>query len=85
MFLPFMFSFNTSHVSINRKTEIRIGCVDGFNTSHVSINPFRQGQRTHLCVVSIHLMFLLINRLTALNEAYISFNTSHVSINPTGA
>ncbi len=55
--------FNTSHVSINRTTRKQYVEQEGdFNTSHVSINRATGFFRPKRCLISIHLMFLLIWR-----------------------
>ncbi len=61
--MDFTLSFNTSHVSINRKRfRGSLWVEKSFNTSHVSINQQEQGDTNLLLLVSIHLMFLLIGR-----------------------
>ena len=76
--------FNTSHVSIN--PSCNCGEYDRFyhfNTSHVSINPARSNGAAAGKKISIHLMFILIERdkpFRCISPCY--FNTSHVYINP---
>ena len=53
--------FNTSHVSINRFTDLEAKDAKlNFNTSHVSINQIEDAARKAIRKISIHLMFLLI-------------------------
>ena len=52
-----------------------------FNTSHVSINPFPIPPSVIPSVISIHLMFLLIQIIGKESKKQNNFNTSHVSIN----
>ncbi len=74
--------FNTSHVSINLRLH-RPGRLPqpSFNTSHVSINHRFPLQSLLSCMVSIHLMFLLIQMAHGGGFMAQCFNTSHVSIN----
>ena len=76
--------FNTSHVSINLARFPTTSPISpNFNTSHVSINPLLFALRGCICLISIHLMFLLINTGAIKKTIQHDFNTSHVSINPT--
>ena len=60
-----LYNFNTSHVSINRNiNEARALISQHFNTSHVSINPFKTSSKGLSIIISIHLMFLLIQQGT---------------------
>ena len=52
--------FNTSHVSINRKSGGQDHSRRNFNTSHVSINHRFFKADCSILYISIHLMFLLI-------------------------
>ena len=54
-------NFNTSHVNVNRKNNIR-RCrrKKYFNTSHVNVNLFPQSQQSFHFPISIHLMLMLI-------------------------
>ena len=55
--------FNTSHVSINRLDGITFRFTRNyFNTSHVSINLLSTTWSKHQKRISIHLMFLLIEK-----------------------
>ena len=57
-----------------------------FNTSHVSINrSCKPPAQSVLSLISIHLMFLLIDLYAGLAIANRNFNTSHVSINLLGS
>ena len=73
--------FNTSHVSINRKSGGQDHSRRNFNTSHVSINHRFFKADCSILYISIHLMFLLIEYLEAQGDPQKNFNTSHVSIN----
>ena len=76
-------NFNTSHVSINHTWSgpLKVDATH-FNTSHVSINQFTAKAPARTPAISIHLMFLLIDTITAQDRFGLDFNTSHVSINP---
>ena len=62
------------------------GCFLHFNTSHVSINLKPYPWHHSTVFISIHLMFLLIQRWELYRHSKGGyFNTSHVSINHTGS
>ena len=79
--------FNTSHVSINLSLyPIHVYVHHDFNTSHVSINLKPYPWHHSTVFISIHLMFLLIQRWELYRHSKGGyFNTSHVSINHTGS
>ena len=70
-------NFNTSHVSINLDLTTGEGrVVDNFNTSHVSINQvWTQAILRPHTNISIHLMFLLIQRFYQLFRFYYISNS----------
>ena len=68
--------FNTSHVSINRRIGFKVRrSVFHFNTSHVSINLGFPLTRGFGVIISIHLMFLLIQRFYQLFRFYYISNS----------
>ena len=68
--------FNTSHVSINLDAvSSSNSAVIYFNTSHVSINPARMSIAEIMTNISIHLMFLLIQRFYQLFRFYYISNS----------
>ena len=74
--------FNTSHVSINLSLyPIHVYVHHDFNTSHVSINLYSPSFTIDCEIISIHLMFLLIQACFSHQPVARHFNTSHVSIN----
>ena len=68
--------FNTSHVSINQnKTALQQLDERDFNTSHVSINQTVIHGESCRIQISIHLMFLLIQRFYQLFRFYYISNS----------
>ena len=77
--------FNTSHVSINRKSGGQDHSRRNFNTSHVSINPGNARTFPVFCS-DFNTSHVSINqKLHCFScRGRANFNTSHVSINPCG-
>ena len=53
-----------------------------FNTSHVNVNLSEYACSTGVCLISIHLMLMLITSNALVIIVGIYFNTSHVNVNP---
>ena len=52
-----------------------------FNTSHVNVNPVAVVTPILPCIISIHLMLMLIQMFTSKHQTRNYFNTSHVNVN----
>ena len=69
-------NFNTSHVYINLGVNVDVQVCDRhFNTSHVYINPDIAPVRQVFSSISIHLMFILIQRFYQLFRFYYISNS----------
>ena len=82
MFLPFMFNFNTSHVSINPfiRWYSNFSYIISIHLMFLLIRGHKGIDKSPNCI-SIHLMFLLIRLYFSEPMGGNNFNTSHVSIN----
>ena len=75
--------FNTSHVNVNLcSIKLAFCCLNNFNTSHVNVNLMGKVARINGCLISIHLMLMLIKGWSISNPLmFHDFNTSHVNVN----